>query len=216
MLERCHVNLPKLSSRLKRLYACGIVQTEDRAVLEKIERIRSETPAGEEYIAPDGNGGYIAFVAGSKPVEPNSRHLHVELASCDCYSEPQEPNCSTEQMQRILDSFQGLMIEVDFSAVFWTPIKELPAIGLILGCQVESELESMTIKQTSAAFTVTRGPIDQIYWARIPKRPDLLNIALSVKKTTVFDRDYLTSLEQLMNTAFEFLVLEKHLNAART
>jgi len=176
-LER--VILPKPLHRLKRLIACGLVQTDDAATLAKIEKIRSESPDDGEYIAPDGNGGFIAFVAGSKPDVKDSKHLHIEIISCDCYSEPQNPNCSLEQMQALLDQFNGQVIEADFSSVFWTPIKDLPSIGLILGCKVESELESMTIKQSSATFTVTRGPIDQIYWTRLAKRPDLLNTELS-------------------------------------
>ena len=73
----------------------------------------------------------------------------------------------------------------------------------------------MKIRQSTAIFTVERGPVDQIYWTRLPKQPDLINIALSVSKITSFDRDYLTSIELLMNRTFDFLVLEEHLNAER-
>jgi hypothetical protein len=208
--------LPTHSSRLKRLTACGILQTNDAAVLARLEKLREASPE-EGYSVRDGDARFVQFVAGSKPKEHSPKHFHIELISCDCFSEPatEQTNSSVAEMQGMIDQFYGLPIEVSCSAVFWTPVKELPAIGLILGCRVESELESMTIKQSSATFTVTRGPIDEIYWSRLEAHPELLNVSLTVKKTTVLDRDFLTSLAQTMNAAFDFLVLEKYVDAAR-
>lgn len=208
------MKLPKPSERLKRLVACGTLQTDDPAILEQIARIGKESTE-DGYIASDGTGGYIKFLAGSIPADKNSKHIHIEVVSCDCSQEPQKPNCPLEKIQMMIDQFNGLMVEADFSAVFWIPIRSLPAFGLILGCKVESEFESMKIRQSTAIFTVERGPVDQIYWTRLPKQPDLINIALSVSKITSFDRDYLTSIELLMNRTFDFLVLEEHLNAER-
>jgi hypothetical protein len=74
----------------------------------------------------------------------------------------------------------------------------------------------MKIKQSSATFRIDRGPVDEVYWSVMEKRPEILFVGLSVKKIVSFDTDYLTSFFNSADRLCDYLILEKELNATRT
>jgi hypothetical protein len=206
------------SSKWKCVGACGVFEGNPGDDIEKrIAEFKNEAKdlKDQTYVAEYGadktsRSFLLAYFGGKYP-----RHLHVDVIACDCFSSRPEPNRSLDQFRDLLKPFFGKMIKADFSAGFWVRANELPPCGIILGCKVESTMGVMKIKQSSANFTVDRGPIDRISWSTVEDNPDIISIGLYLKKVTTFDRDYLMSFYGTANSIFDYLVLGKEISAER-
>jgi hypothetical protein len=197
--------------------ACATFQGHDKETPKIIADLAesSKDLPGRELFSRYGDPAsptYVSVFAGGN--EP--RHLHFDLTACSCMKTAREPNRSIDDLSAALSPLLGKIAEVNFEAGLKVPIAQLPTCGLVLGCKVESSRGVMKIKQSSASFLIERGPVDRIAWGTDSETADSLFIQISLRKITPFDRDFLTSFQRTANSVFDYLVLEKEINASRT
>ncbi len=190
--------VPKVRiTECRELGICAELKSDDKALLKWIE----DQPVMMSRHKLADKQGYLALILGGK----DNRHAHVELTAESNFRRAPEPKFKTAEIIKAFDRLLGQEVDATLWGIYFIKKQKTPAI--ISSTFVQASDNGVTLKLSGATISVQGAPISKIEW-RLTDDNDTVRIRLSVSKELKITESYIVDAQQLIESAFEAIVVK--------